>query len=288
MSTNTYIIALFTRNPSTNQYEKKDDCTMSFNINSGDLKIVSADDNNDKNPKIYLFCNVINENIMILSRERNNISSMYNAQVDLTIDYEMYYDNKKFGIRFDSRSSSADKNFFNEFNKIREKVKTVVRYPSQNIKMEGMKTKDGFTGYCIEYYDVAESTIKYMGEFEDNKYDGEGEFFSQDGNIRLLCKNICNGKPNGIGKLIIGRNRVVKNIEMKNYSDLDTQNPKYTNMIYAKIEPKYDELMELFNFEAMTTEDRTMYLMREIQKLRTKNNDAGASLTKGKSFLNLF
>lgn len=288
-----YVVELFRWNPVDNIYEKKDDCTMTLDISTGDFTVVSASLVGKKPEQTYISVNVINDNFSIISRERQNIASLHNlsrsnaSQLnrDLTIDYEMRFENHRFGIRFDSRSSASEANFFNEFTKLRTKCKFTERYPSGNIKIEGTKTNSGYNGFCIEYYDKEGSPIKYMGEYEDGKYDGEGEFFSADGNIRISCKNICSGKPNGVGRLVVGRNRVTKDIDMKDYADIKSIDPKYTNTIYARIEPMYDELMELLNFEALSLENRTMYLFREIQKLRTS---ASKGQPQQKSFFNIF
>lgn len=289
-----YVVELFRWNPIENVYEKKDDCTMTLDLVTGDFKVVSATPGTEKSEQTFININVITDNFSIISRERQNVASMHNLSrstpgisetKDLTIDYEMRFETHRFGIRFDSRSSASETNFFNEFTKLRTRCKFTERYRSGNIKIEGTKTPSGYNGFCIEYYDKEGSPIKYMGEYEDGIYDGEGEFFSEDGNIRISCKNICSGKPNGIGRLVVGRNRVTKNIDMKEYADIKSTDLKYTNTIYARIEPMYDELMELLNFETLTIENRTMYLFRELQKLR---NSLKTDPQAQKSFFNLF
>lgn len=311
--TNSYIITLFAWNNKTEIYEKKDDCIMKLNLETGDFKIITSSKNHINESKeneipIYLSINIINDNVTIISRERNNIASMHNIDdnrnIDIgfsttitSIDYEMLYNNKKFGIRFDARSSAAENNFYEEFMKLKKKYEFIEYYRSGNIKIEGKKTNNGYNGFCIEYYDTPISStrlaIKYMGEFEDGLYDGEGEFFSADGNIRLICKNICSGKPNGVGKLIIGKNRVTKIIEMRNFVQFCSKEDKYTNSIYASIEPKYDDLMELLNFELLTIDDKLLYLLREIQKMKGKqnnnnNNNCNDTNVFSKSFFNIF
>jgi hypothetical protein len=332
---NSYIIELFRWNPVVQIYEKKDDCTMQLDLHTGNFKIVKLDpmtiNSVSESPgsgiscTVYMSVNIVSENVVIISRERHHIASMYNLvrnqtliegstvsnKHDITIDYEMFYNGHKFGIRFDSRSSAAEKNFFTEFTKLREKHQFVERYASGKKKIEGTKTNNGYNGFCIEYYDqplaprtfrdgtidrvpgasgapgtIDQGPIKYMGDFEDGLYDGEGEWFSADGNIRLICKNICAGKPNGVGKLIVGRNHVNKIIDMKSFDQFSSNDDSYTNKIYAKIEPKYNELMEWMNFENLSIEDRTMYLFQELQKLRTSTLQKPA--TESKSFFNIF
>jgi hypothetical protein len=249
---------------------------MTLDLKSGDFKIISADNNVP-----YVGLNIIEDNFYIISRERQNIASLNNisnnisnnVSEDLKIDYEMKFKNHKFGIRFDARSAASEANFYKEYMCLKNICKFSERYPSGNIRIEGTKTESGYNGYCIEYYDMIQSPVKYMGEFEDGKYDGEGDFFSSDGLIRLNCKNICAGKPNGIGRLIIGRNKITHMIDMKKFNTLDSYHEDYTKDIYKQIEPKYDELLVLLGFEAMTVESQSMYLFREIQKLKTLLKD---------------
>ncbi len=268
---NTYIIELFEWIQEDSIYVKKDDCTLILNLNGDDRGTLKIKFDNAKTE--YLVIDIINEDLAILSREKHNIMSMHNI-IDGTgvIDYEMYYRGNKFGIRFDARSSVAEKNFFDEFNKLRKVVQFVERYPSGNKKIEGMKTDDGYNGYCIEYYDRLNSPIKFMGEYEDGEYDGAGEFFSEDSNIRLICNNICNGVPNGIGKLIIGRNKIVQNVDMKTITT-NAHNLTYTNQICTGILPEYEDIIEQANFEAMkTVDEKMMYLLKKIQKLSSSKN----------------
>ncbi len=274
-SVSTYIVELFRWNPTENVYEKKDDCILSLDLNNGDLSIGTSSISNTScisntssiSNTPYVKVNVIKDNFAIISRERHNIASLYNtltitstsssSRGSLTIDYEMRYNEHKFGIRFDSSSTASERIFFDEYTKLRSKYQFTERYPSGNIKVEGTKTASGYDGLCVEYYDKTGSPIKYIGEYERGKYDGEGEFFSSDGNIRLCCKNINAGKPNGTGRLVVGRNRHVEYIQMKEFSDLSAMDTMYTCDIYSRINSEYDEVMELLNFEKKTLEDRT-------------------------------
>lgn len=300
---NNYIVELFRWDSKNGRYDKMDDCKMLLNLQNGDFKISKIDDSQ----KVYLTTNIVEKDITILSRERHNVPSMNCLTADtvpiaresatrepatrepdsqqsirilksdLTIDYEMYFEGNKFGIRFCNRSSASEKNFFDEFNKLKKKYEFVERYPSGNKKIEGVRTEKGYCGMCVEYYDKESGPIKYVGEFEDSLYDGEGEFFSEDGLIRLMCKNICSGKPNGMGRLIIGRNKFVRMIEMKNFNNLSSKDPRYTNNIYAQINPDYLNTLEMFRFEELTVEEQMIYLLKEIQKLRVSGTGSKQS-----------
>lgn len=282
---NSYVVELFRWNSSNNVYEKKDDCTMTLNLDTGDFTVVSAPVSGSPEQK-YIGVNIVTDNFAIVSRERQRIASLYNLSDDLTIDYEMRFESHRFGIRFDARSSASETNFFNEYQKLRSKCQFVERYASGRTKIEGTKTESGYNGFCVEYYDKEGSPIKYMGEYEDGKYDGEGEFFSADGNIRISCKNICSGKPNGLGRLVVGRNRITKIIEMKEFHDIGSASQTFTNNVYSRLEPQYDELMELLGFEQMTLENRTMYLFRQLQKLKTQSSSGSKQIVK--PFFSLF
>lgn len=271
---NSYIVELFVWNAVDSMYEKKDDCIMTLNLTMpghstwGDLQILS------ESYHLYVNVNIVRDNFFIISRERQNIASLHNCAGKMTIDYEMCYKTDKpdktdkFGIRFDSRSSASEANFFAEYTKLRTAYQSTEHYPSGRIKMEGMRTTSGYNGICIEYHDVDSSPIKYMGDFEDGKYDGEGDFFSPDCNLRLSCKNICAGKPNGTGKLVVGRNHEVKMITMGKHTDISTIDSNYTNIIYSRVEPMYEDMMEFFKFDAMTLSDKITYMFLEFQKFK--------------------
>jgi len=295
---NTYITEVFCWNTGTSKYEKKDDCLMTLDTSNGDFNVISStikqSDNKSKTninkPLHYISVNVIKDNFSIISRKHHKIASMYNAADamcgtnELVFEYEFQYEGDKFGIRFDQRSAAAEDNFYTEYTKLRSKYQSTEYYASKRIKMEGNKVSNRYDGFCVEYYDLPGSPIKYMGQFEDGKYDGDGEFFSSDGNIRLSCNNICAGKPNRIGRLVIGRNRDVKNITMVDLRDLSPTDPNYTNNILARVEPDYENLMALIKFESMTLEERTMYLFKELLKLKA----TGTVPKQAKSFFNLF
>jgi hypothetical protein len=251
---NTYIIELFTWKNTESVYEKKDDCLMILNLSGKQMGYLTI--KSDNKELEYMTVDILNENLVILSREKHNVMSMWNViNNSQVIDYEMYYNGTKFGIRFDTRSSAAEKNFLTEFNKLRKAV----------------QTDDGYNGYCIEYYDNVNSPIKYMGEFEDGEYDGVGEFFSEDSNIRLICGTICNGVPNGHGKLIIGKNKIVQNVDMKKIKYL-ANSPSYTNQICMDLFPEYNDLIEQVNFEAMgSVDDKLIYLLKKLQMLSSTN-----------------
>lgn len=243
---NKFIIELFTYNPITNKYDKKDDCTMSVN-DDGNFVI--------ENKVKYLSVNLKKDNVIILDRRSSNMS----------FEYEMSCNNLKFGIRFDVRSSAAEKHFFNVFNKIRSGVVVIEKYASGRNKIEGMKSDTGFNGMCIEYYDLDNSPIKYIGEFEDSVYDGHGEFFTEDGMIRLVCDNICSGKPNGMGRLYIID--VLHKIQFKEFKTKHTLSKEYIHELCLTVDKEYQERVLLENFKRLSTEDRTIELYKMLRSI---------------------
>ncbi|VBB18220.1 hypothetical protein YASMINEVIRUS_683 [Yasminevirus sp. GU-2018] len=286
---NRYIVEVFTWNSNTNVYEKKDDCVMMLDSKTGDLSIESSTTKN----LLYMSFNIVNDDFSILSKERHNVSHLRyrstlsnGVQSDQTIDYEMRYKNNRFGVRFDSRSSASATNFQTEYTKLRTKHRTVEKYQSGRIKLEGFKTNSGVTGTGIEYYDIDGSPIKYVGEFEEGVYDGEGEFYSASGDIVLHCNNICSGVPNGKGTFVVGKNKLIRVLEMKDFKDLSSKRDDYLSSIYSRIDPAYEETLELVRFESLSLEDRTIFMFKEMQKLRQILKTTNTTV-KG-SFFNLF
>jgi hypothetical protein len=300
-----YIVELFRWDTHKHVYEKKDDCIMILNTNSGLFEILPKDNftmtknvtnglvniiQSDKSTKpSYIKANINKDNVCIISREAHKIASLHNVSrivedskdvgigeivrsPEITIDYEMTINGNKFGIRFDSRSNASERNFFMEYSKLKTKYQSAEFYQSGNIKIEGMKTQDGFTGTCVEYYDSKTQSIKYVGEFEDGIYDGEGEFFSIDGNIRLSCKNICGGKPNGVGRLVVGKNYASKIVQMKDVHDIPTKTDDYAKKVYAKIEPNYEEILDTLAFIELSLEERILFLFKELRKLKSSGH----------------
>lgn len=276
MAKNSYIVDLFEFDDSQNRYKFKDSCVMTLEQGSGNL-IITSDICKDK---IHVSINIINDDVAIISREKHHIAGLYKITsiesnvvqcIDTAIDYVLRYKNFTFGVRFDTRSTSSANHFFGEYTKIRTTHRFIEKYESGRIKLEGSKINKGPNGLCIEYYDLDNSPIKYVGQFEDGKYDGEGEFYSDDGNIKLHCKNICAGVPNGNGFLVVGRNKIHRTIQMKQFKHLKSISDTYTNDIYATLEPDYGTVMNLIRFEALSLEDRTLYLFGEIQKLKMEN-----------------
>jgi hypothetical protein len=269
-----YIIELFKWNSDEGKYQKKDDSLLY--LDEDGLLLIT----NEDKTKEYLRVNIRDNYIVILSRKKTKHASLHNT--NFTIDYEMFFEGYKFGFRFDARSTSSEKNFFDLFTKVKDKREDTEYYESGNKRIEGMKTDNGYNGVCVEYYDEKESRIKYVGEFEDNDYDGEGEFFSKCGNLRLVCKNICSNRPNGKGKLIIGKNKEVRVLNMKDYYSYNSKSDNYVNNLYKELEPEYEKIMTFIKFDSMNINEKLYYLFDELQKIKADKT------IKKESFFNIF
>lgn len=298
---NSYIVEVFKWDVPTNVYIKKDDCIMTLDNRTGELTIESS----TKQGVSYMNFNIVTDDFTILSKEQHNISNLQCAlfedytqvnqlsQLDQSIDYEMRYKNTRFGVRFDTRSSGSAANFQSEYTKLRTKYRTIEKYKSGRIHFEGFRTESGATGMGIEYYDADKSPIKYVGEFEDGIYDGEGEFYSINGDIKLHCNNICKGIPNLKGTLVVGKNKnkTVKVIEMKDFKNISANDNNYLLTIYSRIDSNAEETLELIEFEALSIDDRLSRLFREVQKIKRSLKDANnhfPSTVKKGSLFNLF
>jgi hypothetical protein len=111
-------------------------------------------------------------------------------------------------IKFDSNSSSAWENFKTSFNSLlNTKKNNIILYPSGNIMYIGdvinLDGEDIADGQGTLYYNTPELNIKYIGKFEDNVFDGKGEFYSSDGHMSILANNCSNGVPTQSGELKI-------------------------------------------------------------------------------------
>lgn len=275
---NSYIVDLLRWSFDDDKYHKTDDAILKL-YDNGRMTL-------EINDIYYLDVNIIDQNIYIISRHKHHMA--YMSDNLLSIDCEIYYngsnDEQKFALRFDSASSSSEQHFYDQFTKLKNKTQFVEYYQSGNKRIEGTKIDKGYCGLCIEYYDNSDSSIKYIGEFENNLYDGGGDFFSEDGIIRLTCNNICNNVPNGTGMLIIGHNKIHKIINMNNFDMLDPKDDDYINNICRSAlassvdVPNYDIFMETIRFECMDTNNKMLYLFYECQNINNEHINAHKKL----------
>lgn len=114
-----------------------------------------------------------------------------------------------YTLTFDSSSSSAYSNFKKHFNEMCSTTTDTLYYPSGRELYIGEVLTNKETGEGVPngkgtlYYDLHGYRVKYNGEFEGGVYDGSGTFYSMDGKISLVAKNISSGLPTQHGKLDI-------------------------------------------------------------------------------------
>ena len=65
------------------------------------------------------------------------------------------------------------------------------------------------------YYNTYYKQIKYVGEFENNSFDGHGIFYSMNGLMSITCNNITKGIPTQHGKISYNFKDYKKTIDIK-------------------------------------------------------------------------
>ncbi len=188
-------------------------------------------------------------------------------------------------MEFDSNSSSAYNDFKSQFQNLINTEHQTIYYDSGRTKYIGdVKNEDGddiINGEGTLYHDTFLNKPKYVGEFEDNEFDGSGKFFNIDNNISLVANNISNGIPVQTGKLIVDfRNR--KEIISFDFDDLwlklDIKNknekrtvaklPDFVNMITSKYLNRNERSMDQLIFEDKTSSEQNIIVWSDIQKIK--------------------
>ncbi len=149
-------------------------------------------------------------------------------------------------IYFDSSSSSAYSDFKKNFEEYYNTKFETEYYPNGREMYIGevLYKKDSENnvtsripnGKGTMYYDLPNRMVKYTGDFESGLYDGSGIFYSMDGKISLVSKNISSGIPTQKGKLNI------------NYSSFQKVNTKTKDVL----EIKFNDIWEKYQ---MTEKD---------------------------------
>lgn len=281
---NKFIVDLYKFNKTNGIYEEDGHALVYLfendidNEDAGTIRVV-------KDKTIVVDANLKEHNVCISNKSKSLLN---------TIEYEIIVDTNKFGISFDSRSTSASDLFFEKFSKIKKEILISSVYPSGRIQIEGHQLDGLFNGLCVEYYDISTSLskYKYIGEFENNYYDGSGTFYSSCGNIEIIANNICNDKPNGKGLLIVNNFGKIDKTEL-DFNDLKLKNLDATSDNYCLNVSKlfYDpdvlnDITDYSIFSRLSITDKVDYLFKELQKMK-KDNDTNNKLKK-KSIFNLF
>ena len=251
-----YIVGVFAWDDSKMQYTLKSDGEL-YVYETGTFKITNSKGDNlvngsFKNNSAYVLSNI------------KTVGSTFDVEIVTRC-------NGKFGIRFDASSSASHASFMKTYEKVKDTSVDVTRYSNGKIKCEGPRTDNAYDGMCVEYHNNYSSSVKYIGEFEDDEYDGAGEFFSECGTIRLVANNICSGDPNGIGKLFIA-GRHVENVKFSAIEGLCATDPLYCENILKAVRRKdYYDIIEKGKFDLMTTDDKLSYIFKEISLLKAKD-----------------
>lgn len=226
----------------------------------GQVKILKDDANN------YLQLHDTKENTLLC--ENNILKDNMRFSFRKACQTIVSFDDRMYGIEFDKNSHASFSNFEKTIRKIIGTRVKEVYYKSGNPKLTGEFSDGQFNGECIEFYDSIKPLIKYKGEFEDGLYDGEGEFKSKDGLIRLHCNNISQGTPIDYGKLFVkdvGEYDIdFSKITEKYYIDLSSN-----NLCYECAEVVVPNLKEKL-FKNLAVDDKFDFLLEKIRELSTK------------------
>lgn len=185
-------------------------------------------------------------------------------------------------IYFDSNSKSAYNQFKTEFTELMNTDNETEYYKSGNMMYTGkVLYQDGERvphNEGILYYDRLENNIKYIGEFENGKYDGSGIFYNLDGKLYITAKNISNGIPTQKGKLCVNyKEKDMIDIDFNdiwNKFDLSDKSDRYhfvnsnhfVENIFALFCSKYD--LQKLKFLSKSKEQKLVELWTSINKIK--------------------
>ena len=129
--------------------------------------------------------------------------------------------------------------------------------------------EDKRDGEGEEYYDSKEKRLKYKGEYENDKYDGAGVFYSYDGNVEVKINNLSRNKANGKCKLFIklnSNNEILKEMDF-NFKDLkkefELDDKKFCVNVANYLLPDYKNLL----FNKLSIEDKLLQINNKLDKL---------------------
>lgn len=210
--------------------------------------------------------------------DKNTCSMTYKDGYSRSLDYTSE-------IKFDSSSSSAYTAFKTEFEKLLNSKKETEYYNSGRVKYVGdILLDDGqsnYQGAGTIYYDSYYNRPLYVGEFEDNMFDGSGKFYNYDNNIMLEANNISNGIPVQKGKLHINfrhRQEVIDvdfdelwlKFELKDrYDKRDfVKSSNFVNIIASSYLENSDKNMNQLIFEDRNTSDQNVAIWTDVQLIR--------------------
>jgi hypothetical protein len=154
---------------------------------------------------------------------------------------------------------------------VKHKHLKVTHYPSGRIHFECPVDADGLRdGRGIERYDNPANTVKYVGDFEDDFYDGSGNFYSADGFIRIQANNICSGEISGVGTVYVSDNVEKVNFEKRPFSTFKTDSVTFCNDVCKSCvgDSSYYPLIKQAEFRGLSTDEKLMHIFNELVMLR--------------------
>jgi hypothetical protein len=210
--------------------------------------------------------------------DRNICSMTYKDGYSRSLDYTSE-------IIFDSSSSSAYTTFKTEFKKLLNSKKETEYYNSGQVKYVGDILTDEdeqkYHGDGTIYYDSYYNRPQYVGEFEDNMFDGSGKFYNYDNNIMLEANNISSGIPVQKGNIYINFRHHLEVIhvdfdelwlkfELKDRHDKRefVKSTNFVNMIASSYLENSDKKMDQLIFEDRSTSDQNIAIWKDIQLIR--------------------
>lgn len=224
-----------------------------------DIENIRIEDN-----KIYMLNNNNRITIDITSKMGLN---HYCDQSSMTYKFVL---NDEYCIEFDEYSYSAAHIFYDTIHKIMGSDYQIIKYDSGNIRYMGETLNDKPHGENIfEYFDKADKIIKYRGDFENGIYDGAGTFHSFRGDVRISFNNICNGVPNGKGKIYC-YNRETHEIDYDELNEKYSFEPSSKNFVYdilLIVQPNYIKYLDDILFEQQTVEVKLNIIHQQLKHI---------------------
>lgn len=129
------------------------------------------------------------------------IARFENGKIQSTVNI---IDNKKEGIKQCYKIINNNHYLEKAINYVNNIItELTIYYSNGNIQIKGPSTSDdfpGFNGNAIEYYDNNSNSIKYEGNWQNGKYNGQGVLRYQNGNKNYEGDWV-DGKKTGLGTL---------------------------------------------------------------------------------------
>lgn len=278
---NDYIIK-FTKNVHDySQTSEKVDAFLELNVaNSTPAVVIRTHKNRFDNANKILFHKYITKEFAKVEFNDSNrrCTLSYRDGYSRSISYKSL-------VEFDDNSSSAYSTFKESFEKLLNTKSESQYYDSGRLRYVGEvieieNEESTYEGKGSLYYNSQNNTKKYVGEFEDGEFDGAGEFYNNEGSVKIVSNNISNGITVQKGKLHINfqsREEIVdidftKLWETLGIKDKRKQREKvsssdFVNSIAKIYWGKSDKTMEDVIFEEKTTSQQNIEIRNQIKAL---------------------